>query len=120
MSSPISTVLVCDDERAVVEVTAEMLRSLGLQVTTAGSAREAIDILEKLRFDLVMLDFNMPELNGAEALSGMRKLHPELKVVIMSGQMVEDVVDIFEGQVLHGFLMKPFCTSQLKGLVEQL
>jgi hypothetical protein len=60
-------ILLVDDDNAVREVTAEALRELGYKVAEAGSGGAALDLLERIQVDLMIVDFAMPGMSGAEA-----------------------------------------------------
>ena len=69
-------VLVVDDEAVVLTVLREALRRGGYRVTTAASAEEAIDLMHKRRFDLVLTDKNLPGASGLDVLRAARTLEP--------------------------------------------
>ena len=98
-------VLLVDDEESFVEILAERMRSRGLEVSCATSGREALKKAQEAVFDAVVLDLAMPGLDGLETLRRMRKLQPDLQVMILSGRAtvktaVEAIqlgaIDIFE------------------------
>jgi CheY-like chemotaxis protein len=78
-------VLVVDDEVVVLTVLREALRRGGYRVTTAASAEEAIDLMRKRRFDLVLTDKNLPGASGLEVLRVARTLDPSPAVVLITG-----------------------------------
>jgi CheY-like chemotaxis protein len=78
-------VLVVDDEVVVLTVLREALRRGGYRVTTAASAEEAIDLMRKRRFDLVLTDKNLPGASGLEVLRVARTLDPAPAVVLITG-----------------------------------
>lgn len=78
-------VLVVDDEVVVLTVLREALRRGGYRVTTAASAEEAMDLMRKRRFDLVLTDKNLPGASGLEVLRLARTLDPPPAVVLITG-----------------------------------
>lgn len=78
-------VLVVDDEAVVLTVLREALRRGGFRVTTAASAEEAIDLMRKRRFDLVLTDKNLPGASGLDVLRAARKLNPAPAIVLITG-----------------------------------
>lgn len=78
-------VLVVDDEVVVLTVLREILRRGGYRVTTAASAEEAIDLMQRRRFDLVLTDKNLPGASGLEVLRVARTLDPQPAVVMITG-----------------------------------
>ena len=77
-------VLVVDDEVVVLTVLRELLRRSGYRVTTAASAEEAIDLMHKRTFDLVLTDKNLPGASGLEVLRVARTLTPPPAVVMIT------------------------------------
>src|SRR4029079_7640953 len=78
-------VLVVDDEIVVLTVLREALRRGGYRVTTAASAEEAIELLRRRRFDLVLTDKNLPGASGLEVLRVARGLDYAPAVVLITG-----------------------------------
>src|SRR4029453_17944284 len=78
-------VLVVDDEAVVLTVLREALRRGGYRVTTAASGEEAIDLMRRRRFDLVLTDKNLPGASGLEVLRVARTPDPAPAVVLITG-----------------------------------
>jgi CheY-like chemotaxis protein len=114
-------VLVVDDEATLRRVARRMLESLGCQVLTAASGREALSLFERHGddIDVVMLDQIMPEMNGREVLERLRAIDPGLRAILASGFSVEEDV---RGLRDVAFLPKPFrvhdLARKLAGLLE--
>ncbi|MGY4397208.1 PAS domain S-box-containing protein [Sphingomonas sp. UYAg733] len=78
-------VLLVDDEAGVRSATAEMLRTLGLSVVEAESARDALTLLAASRPDYIVTDHLMPEMTGAELAGAARTLYPGIRILLISG-----------------------------------
>jgi len=78
-------VLIVDDDKAFLAILSERMQNRGMEVSTAESAAEALQMLEKESFDAVLLDLMMPEMVGIEALQVMRKKQPEVQVIFVTG-----------------------------------
>jgi CheY-like chemotaxis protein len=78
-------ILLVDDNRAGLSARRSVLEELGHQVTTVTSAQEALECFDKEPFDLVVTDFKMPRMNGAELIERVRKIKPALPVILLSG-----------------------------------
>ena len=87
-------ILLVDDHGIFREGTALLLKSLdaGIAVAHARSARECLDKAASETFDLVFLDLGLPDKPGLEALTDLKHAHPDLPVVILSGQEERDIV----------------------------
>lgn len=83
-------VLVVDDEREFTELLAKRMRKNGLRVSTAKNGLEAIDQIKKESFDAIILDMVMPEMDGLETLKRLRKIKPDLQVILLSGHATLD------------------------------
>jgi CheY-like chemotaxis protein len=86
------TILVVDDQGAVCETVAMILRSQGYVVYTASSGLDAINRLRSTQFDLVISDLSMPEISGFEVIAAVRSWFPATPVVAMSGAYQADSV----------------------------
>jgi DNA-binding NtrC family response regulator len=79
-------VLIVDDEKGFLDVLAERMQSRGMEVTTATSAKEALQKLETETFDAIVLDLMMPEMGGIEALQRIKDKSPDSEVILLTGQ----------------------------------
>ncbi|TLS67283.1 response regulator [Mariprofundus erugo] len=109
------SILVVDDEEAIRSVAALMLEHAGFRVWQAADGMEAIAQLEAHRDDIdcVLLDMTMPRMGGEEAFGEMRRIRPDIRVVLCSGYDQETATLHFTGKGLAGFLQKPFTPAQL-------
>lgn len=78
-------VLLVDDEEDFLEVMGERLASRGIDVTTSISAEDALQQIETDIFDAVILDLQMPGMDGIDALKKIRQRHPEIQVILLTG-----------------------------------
>ncbi len=115
------TVLVVDDEETVRNVATRLLDFLGFQTVTATNGSEAVDLfptLGALRF--VFLDLTMPHMDGQQTLRELRKLQPDLRVLIMSGYSAQDVAARFANDPFVDFIQKPFNLTQTREKIRRL
>ncbi|GAV21230.1 two-component system, chemotaxis family, response regulator CheY [Mariprofundus micogutta] len=113
-------VLVVDDEQAVLNVAKRMLERLGLEVETAHDGREAVAAYSAdQRFDWVLLDVTMPEMDGVECLKKLREINPDLYVVMSSGYDPENALALSENSMPNDFLTKPYTIEALRQVVEK-
>jgi len=99
------TVLVVDDEPMITTILTEILRRAGYPVMAAGGPREAFEICRKSQIALAIVDYLMPEQNGAELAVSLKELHPAMRIVMMSGYTGREMNMPCE---VNGFLQKPF------------
>lgn len=78
-------VLLVDDEEDFLEVMATRMEARGIKTSTATSAQTAMDMLRKESFDAIVMDFQMPEMDGMEALSSIKENNPELQIILLTG-----------------------------------
>ena len=79
-------ILIIDDEASLRQTTARILQRAGFEVTTATSAPEGLDLLDKHPFDLLYLDIRMPDMSGLDALKAIHEKFPELPVILFTAQ----------------------------------
>ncbi|MBI5906163.1 MAG: PocR ligand-binding domain-containing protein [Deltaproteobacteria bacterium] len=110
------TILLVDDEESLIALGARMLEHLGLTVLTAADGLQAVDLYRERgkEIDLVLMDLTMPHMDGAEAFGELRRLNPDVRVVLASGYSHEDVRSRFAGKNLDGVLQKPYTVSKLR------
>ena len=107
-------ILIVDDEPAVCWALAELARSMGYEAQTAGDAAEGLRLLSSGRFDAVVLDIQLPGLNGLEALPKIKADRPDVPVVVITahGTMETAVAAIQRGA--FEYLLKPVDMETLK------
>ncbi|MFP3867062.1 MAG: response regulator [Desulfobacteraceae bacterium] len=77
-------ILVADDEMSIRLLYSEELKDEGYEVYTAADGKEALEIVEKIPLDLVILDIKMPEMSGIEVLRQIKEKNPQLPVLLSS------------------------------------
>jgi signal transduction histidine kinase/CheY-like chemotaxis protein len=109
------TILVVDDEEAVRQVVRKTLEHYGYRVLLAKNGGEAIDVFkrEPSQISLVILDLSMPGMSGNETLPELRRIRPEVKVLVSSGYTEDETMSLFTGQRVSGFLQKPYIFTRL-------
>ena len=115
-------ILLVDDEEGPILVEKLMLKELGYGVMTARNGREAIDIYSKNTdtLDLVALDMIMPELSGKATYEELKKINPDVRVLLVSGyslnRQVEELLDLG----CNGFIQKPFDIIELSQTLREV
>lgn len=116
-----STVLAIDDDLTFLHVLRPVLRGGGFNVLTSTSGAKGLDMLRYAARDIgvVLLDYNMPQLNGVETLQHIRRLTPEVKVLALTGVDAKLLPANFcEG--VDKLLQKPFRNEDLIGSIDSL
>lgn len=116
------TILLVDDITSLRIVGKAMLESFGYEVLLAEDGEDAIDVYKKHRetIQLVILDMIMPKMNGQECFNVLKKMKPELKVILLSGFLQEKDLEGLREKGLSGVLLKPFAKQQLGELVAEV
>ena len=83
-------VLIVDDEKDFLDIIAERMLARGMDVSTATSAEDALNMVEEESFDVVILDFMMPALDGFKALKLMKAKRPDVQIIVMTGNVPEE------------------------------
>jgi CheY-like chemotaxis protein len=108
------TVLVVDDEPAVRAMAVDMLRALGLEVLDAYNGHDALRLLSQHpEIRLLFTDVRMPGMTGVELAEAARRLRPDLRVIVTSAYVGEDVVP-----PSGLFVPKPFRLEQLAAAID--
>ena len=116
------TILVVDDEEALLELTEELLLDMGYRVLTAGNAQQALDILAKEpNIDLMISDVIMPGgINGYELAQRATTDYPELKVLLASGYTEKIATSENHKRFSINMLAKPYGQAELAEKVRQM
>ncbi len=123
MSSATAHILLVDDHPKALEVFEVRLRALGHRVTIAHNGEVTISVSERDKPDLVVLDVTMPEVNGYQACRAIKRLHPDVPVIILTAKT--EAADRFWAQQSGAdeFLNKPIdpalLVQKIQGLLSQ-
>ncbi|MEN9937706.1 MAG: hypothetical protein RLZZ387_4285 [Chloroflexota bacterium] len=114
-----SRVLVVDDEEPVGQLLARLLRDLGHRPTVVTSGADALEVLGRERFDLVLSDIKMPGMSGFELHQAIRQRDAELagRVVFVTGDILSAATQARIAQTGNPFIAKPFQIERLESLV---
>lgn len=88
---PKEKILIVDDEPSILHLTMDVLTKEGYAVKGASSGREALETVEGEKFDLLLTDIVMPDMDGLELLQRAREVHPDITAVIMTGYGTVDI-----------------------------
>ena len=116
------TVLVVDDEETVRAVSARLMESLGFKTILATDGRDAVEKFRAYQAEIrmVLMDLTMPHMDGEQAFRELRKIQPDVCVLMMSGFNEQDAVNRFSGKGLAGFIQKPFKRDELQNKLKKI
>jgi len=116
------TVLFVDDEEMIIDVSKEMLKTLGYEVLTARNGREAIEVYKENRdrIDIVIMDMIMPEMGGGEAYDRLKEINPDIKVLLSSGYSINGQAKEILERGCNGFVQKPYSIKDLSRTIREV
>lgn len=111
--------LVAEDNRGVIEFVSEVLRLRGYEVRTASDGMMGLEMFRQEPCDLVIMDLDMPRMNGMEALYHLRARDAHVGIILMTGHWAPDE-STEAGKMGAAFLNKPFSLSELDALLTRM
>jgi len=116
------TVLLVDDEQLIIDVGTEILKSLGYEVLTARSGKEALDIYSnnRDRIDIVLLDLVMPGMSGGDTFAGLKEMNPDVRVLLSSGYSINGQASFLLKKGCNGFIQKPYNMKDLSQKIHEI
>ena len=114
-------ILLADDEPDILRIYSEMLEGNAHEVAVAHDGIEALDLIRREEFDLLVLDLFMPNMDGFETLETLRGEGKQVPVVVMTGHYPDDeVVERTEGLGVEAVLRKPVLITTLMNAVNKI
>lgn len=111
-------ILLVDDERAAIEVLRDYLVKKGHELDLAFDGKQALRLLKEKDYDFVILDFEMPEMDGMELVKRMKKEQLRPKTIMMTGyDLMDDFMAISAG--VDDFLTKPYSLQKVSELIDK-
>ena len=110
-----------DDSVSLRSALKNVLETSGFQVVLeASDSKELFSLLEKSKADLILLDVFFPTENGLDMLAKLKRLSPQIKVLLVTGMRQETILAEAQRLGADGVLYKPFDTDDLLGAIERL
>ncbi len=112
-------ILIIDDESSVLESISQLVTQLGYQANAISRPTSAVATYKKWLPDLVLVDRNMPEMDGAQCIENILKVDPDARIIIISGYESDGPNGINEKvrQAIRGYLTKPCNATDLSNMV---
>jgi two-component system chemotaxis response regulator CheY len=117
---PVTNVLIVDDDAFVRAYLKDALADTGYLLSEATNGEEAVDAVTNERPDVVLLDLLMPKQSGLDALTKIRHLSPESKIIVISSLDSDSLVQQALSAGARGFVAKPFHPLEVVGAVQKV
>ncbi|MCD6121942.1 MAG: PAS domain S-box protein [Spirochaetales bacterium] len=116
------TILLVDDEEMIRKVAKKLFKRLNYRVMVACNGKNAINIYKKnyKSIDLVILDMIMPGMGGGETYDNLKKINPEIKVLLSSGYSMNGEAKTIMDRGINGFIQKPFNLMTLSKKLKEI
>lgn len=114
------TILLVDDNSINLRVGKRFLEIWGVRVITANSGRTALDLIQKESVDLVLMDLQMPEMDGFETARQIDAIKPQIPVLALSAETEAEIEDEIRHSKMVGWVPKPFRSEQLFQAISKL
>ncbi|MBT3488671.1 MAG: response regulator [Gammaproteobacteria bacterium] len=112
-------VLIAEDTPELQLLERRMLENVGVTVVTANNGKEAVELAVGNQFDLVLMDMQMPIMDGLEATRAIREKNTELPVVALTANVMQKHRDAFDEAGCNGFLAKPIDRQELLRILKR-
>lgn len=113
-------VLVVDDDTCIFDIFREICPAPRFSLTVASHGRLAVQLAETRQFDVAFVDYFLGDEIGTEVAQKMRKVQAGLKVILMSGFLVDDRAAAMEKAGASAFLIKPFSIENAQSVIKRL
>ncbi len=116
------TVLIVDDEALIREVASAMLQDIGFDIIEATNGKEAVALYRQHQpaIRAVLLDMTMPQMDGKTCFSELKKINPDVRVLISSGYTEQDINKLFAEHVPAAFIQKPYMPESLQQKLDEI
>jgi CheY-like chemotaxis protein len=112
--------LIVDDDVFMLGAMQEVLRSCNYEVLSYDRGEQALDRLRQEFFDILITDFQMPEMDGLELIRRAKIIQPEIKAILVTGFPITESRLRANEEKLSGFLLKPINWNELEALLATL
>jgi signal transduction histidine kinase len=119
--SPYKIILLVDDEEMLSDLLAELLESNDYNVIKVSSGKEALRVLtEEIKVDLLIIDYNMPEMTGLETIEKIRKLDLDIPVILSSGINDLDNDELMDKYKINSWVQKPYVFETMLETIQKV
>ena len=113
--------IVIDDENDVLEVFCEYLKVKNVNVLAKGrNGKEALELYQKLKPDVVLMDLVMPQYDGFYGIENIRKHDPNSKIIIFSASLTPEYINKLRKMMVSGISVKPYDMDRIIDLIDKV
>ncbi|WP_022777256.1 response regulator [Butyrivibrio sp. AE3009] len=116
-TAPEANILIVDDNPVNLSVEKNLLKDTKMQIVTCSSGEECLNLLDKMKFDLVLLDHMMPGMDGIETVGVIREKNKELPVIALTANYFDGAEQFYKSKGFDGFLTKPIDIKEMEKLL---
>lgn len=113
--------IVIDDEQDVLDVFCEYLKVKNVNILAEGrNGKEAVELYQKLKPDVVLMDLVMPQYDGFYGIENIRKYDPDSKIIIFSASLTPEYIDMLRKMKVSGISVKPYDMDRIIDLINNV
>jgi len=113
--------IVIDDEQDVLDVFCEYLKVKNVNVLAEGrNGKDAVELYQKLKPDVVLMDLVMPQYDGFYGIENIRKYDPDSKIIIFSASLTPEYIDMLRKMKVSGISIKPYDMERIIDLINKV
>ena len=113
--------IVIDDEQDVLDVFCEYLKVKNINVLAEGrNGKDAVELYQKLKPDVVLMDLVMPQYDGFYGIENIRKYDPDSKIIIFSASLTPEYIDMLRKMKVSGISIKPYDMDRIIDLINKV
>jgi len=113
--------IVIDDEQDVLDVFCEYLKVKNVNVLAEGrNGKDAVELYQKLKPDVVLMDLVMPQYDGFYGIENLRKYDPDSKIIIFSASLTPEYIDMLRKMKVSGISIKPYDMDRIIDLINKV
>jgi DNA-binding NarL/FixJ family response regulator len=113
--------IVIDDEQDVLDVFCEYLKVKNVNVLAEGrNGKDAVELYQKLKPDVVLMDLVMPQYDGFYGIENIRKYDPDSKIIIFSASLTPEYIDMLRKMKVSGISVKPYDMDRIIDLINNV
>lgn len=112
-------ILIIDDEEFILQLSRDILIKSHYNVKTASDGKEGIKLLESDKFDLILTDIKMPNINGLDVIKHVRVTNKEIPIIVITGHGTLDIAIDSLRLGAQGFILKPFTAAEIRNAVTE-